>query len=305
MCRVGRLLSLPPVFGLDLDLQLPTGLSEGCFFLFSQITWGIANSWAHLLLLSTSQPCPSLLSWVLHGKLQPGVGKLYILKHVMFSERANHYWNSSIIKEDSYPINSSNGDTQKVKIRRGLYAPESMFLNHVPQGSQGGKTRNPELELLLFVYNNKKPSLIQMKHFKVLLVTLSNNNRTFVNVLDVPFTWWKTFTSLEAKWILNGNVVPIQNHNMPYILSSGWLIIYTALQLYAVLSERDEGTLRAPKNRQCSTGKANKKRHRIQPRMDRTGEVKRWWTRGQNGKGWRELQNQVGNQDRNMSMGQH
>lgn len=62
---------------------------------------------------------------------------------------------------------------------------------------------------------------------------------------------------------------------MPYILSSGWLIIYTALQLYAVLSERDEGTLRAPKNRQCSTGKANKKRHRIQPRMDRIGEVKR------------------------------
>lgn len=97
-----------------------------------------------------------------------------------------------------------------------------------------------------------------------------------MKVLDAPFTWRKTFTSYEAKCILNGDVVPVQSHPMPYILSLAWLIIYTALQMYAVLSEKGEGTLRAPKNTRCSTGKANKGRRRkdwIQPEMDRVGEV--------------------------------
>lgn len=54
-----------------------------------------------------------------------------------------------------------------------------------------------------------------------------NKNRTFVKVLDTPFIWWETFTSLKAKCILNSSVVPVKKHPVPYILPSSQLIIYT------------------------------------------------------------------------------
>lgn len=132
---------------------------------------------------------------------------------------------------DGYLINNSNYDPQIVKIREGLCTPESPFLEQVPPRSRGVKFPIPESEVqrhfCLFTTKTLYPSRLSISTSCLLPWASCNKNRTSVNVLDTLFIWWKTFTSLEAKCILNSNVVLVKKHTVPYILPSSQLIIYT------------------------------------------------------------------------------